>query len=214
MTTDNVTVRNFTLNKRNKTYIVKLSDNTSVSFSYANNYLAALYEAFSYIEINGYKCDLDTASNPLTLALVIAQNAVDYHQSYYCGGKAVSDTQSEHFDILSKYFNTFINILEQMSSYFKKGDRYYSDKHYASFKDSVILSVRGNFRVYFNTDDNGNLDYEKGTINGRFVRKFNILQLAVLASKSTGIKMLTPSDNRLVGHKLNINDVNSFVKLS
>ena len=38
MTTDNVTVRNFTLNKRNKTYIVKLSDNTSVSFSYANNY--------------------------------------------------------------------------------------------------------------------------------------------------------------------------------
>lgn len=214
MTTDNVTVRNFTLNKRNKTYIVKLSDNTSVSFSYANNYLAALYEAFSYIEINGYKCDLDTASNPLTLALVIAQNAVDYHQSYYCGGKAVSDTQSEHFDILSKYFNTFINILEQVSSYFKKGDRYYSDKHYASFKDSVILSVRGNFRVYFNTDDNGNLDYEKGTINGCFIRKFNILQLAVLASKSTGIKMLTPSDNGLVRHKLNINDVNSFVKLS
>lgn len=214
MTTDNVTVRNFTLNKRNKTYIVKLSDNTSVSFSYANNYLAALYEAFSYIEINGYRCDLDTASNPLTLALVIAQNAVDYHQSYYCGGKTVADTtNAEHFDILSKYFNTFINILEQVSSYFKKGDRYYSDKHYASFKDSIILSVHGNFRVYFNKD-NGKLDYEKGTINGRFVRKFNILQLAVLASKSTGIKMLTPSDNGLVGHKLNIDDMNSFMKLS
>lgn len=212
---DNITVKNFTLNKRNKVYSVKLSNGVVQTFPYSDNYLTALFGAFTYIELMGVKCGFKTSSNPLTLALAIIQGIISRDKNTPIPAENIKSDDT--FEIVSKHFDIFMNILEKISGSFKKRDAYYSNKHYASYKHSLIFFINNNSEVNYLTDNNG-CDYDEfifqGTVNGRFVRKFNILQLAVLASKADKISVLTLANNeKMEEHNLDINNINSFLTL-
>lgn len=215
-TSNNVTIKNFTLNKRNKIYSVKLSNGVVQTFPYSDNYLTALFGAFTYIELIGIKCGFKTSSNPLTLSLAITQGIISRDRNTPVPAENIKSDGT--FEIVSKHFDIFMNILEKISSSFKKGDAYYSNKHYASYKHSLIFFINNNSEVNYLTDNNG-CDYDEfifqGTVNGRFVRKFNILQLAVLASKADKISVLTLTNETktMKEHDLNINNIGSFLTL-
>lgn len=215
-TNNNVTIKNFTLNKRNKVYSVKLSNGVVETFPYSDNYLTALFGAFTYIELMGVKCGFKTSSNPLTLALAIIQGIISRDKNTPIPAENIKSDGT--FEIVSKHFDIFMNILEKISGSFKKGDAYYSNKHYASYKHSPIFSVNNNSKVNCLTYINKH-DYEefiiRGTVSGRFVRKFNILQLAVLASKADKISVLTLTNETktMKEHDLNINNIGSFLTL-
>lgn len=214
-TNNNVIIKNFTLNKRNKVYSVKLSNGVVETFPYSDNYLTALFGAFTYIELMGVKCGFKTSSNPLTLALAIIQGIISRDKNTPIPTENIKSDGT--FEIVSKHFDIFMNILEKISDSFKKGDAYYSNKHYASYKSSLIFSVDDSSKVNCLTYINKR-DYEEfilqGTVNGRFVRKFNILQLAVLASKADKISVLTLANNQETKeHNLDINKIDSFLTL-